>query len=436
MAASSVAAAVSSGVACEQPRCCHASCAGLHGAAPWYHANVPWGLPKLLMARGLRGASAGQKALASLWRQPPGAGPGQTWSGPALSCGLAAPDASAFAAWLGSRQAHRGVVEMLGAGAAAELSHKGRLAAYLASHGLSAWAPPTARSARELEAGGRLEAEDRGDRRLWFLKHAEVDGNAGVTVHRGRAACSAAWLAAGEEAGKYVAQPEVADPLLDELGRKVTLRVFVLVAAIVDSAEDGATRLAWAHVRREFLCRKHPKPYDSQDPDLGRHVHSAVGEFEGVACELGSHWPHRECTWPAIRQLLTECLEPFLPKLARSKEVPQPDGTGALEFDLLGVDVLVDARFRPWFIEVNLLPALSPVHGDTAATAHREAVVEDVLAIVLDPALRSGCLRTALAPGHAWEQLACWEERQGAGLQCHTLDSFALCTDTDTPASN
>mmetsp|Transcript_133179 Transcript_133179/g.414094 ORF Transcript_133179/g.414094 Transcript_133179/m.414094 type:complete len:117 (+) Transcript_133179:315-665(+) len=114
--------------------------------------------------------------------------------------------------------------------------------------------------------------------------------------------------------------------------------------------------------------------------------------------------------------MMEECLGPFLPDLGRAAELPAPGGgAGSLGFDLLGVDVLVDADFRPWLLEVNLLPSLSPVEGDSEATAHREAVVEDVLAGVLDASRDAGCLWAAGTPAGAWEPLAAWEDEETAG---------------------
>jgi len=73
------------------------------------------------------------------------------------------------------------------------------------------------------------------------------------------------------------------------------------------------------------------------------------------------------------------------------------------------VDVLVDAKLRPWLIEINEGPALAPVLKNELATASREAVVNDVLTATLDPILAAGCVEAAAGPGcGAWETLAEW----------------------------
>lgn len=80
-----------------------------------------------------------------------------------------------------------------------------------------------------------------------------------------------------------------------------------------------------------------------------------------------------------------------------------PAGARNITFDLLGADVIVDERFRPWLLEFNRMPQLAAIPGDPVVSASRECVLEDVLSAVLDPFLKHN---TCGKFPDSWELLA------------------------------
>merc|ERR1719343_1956806 len=113
--------------------------------------------------------------------------------------------------------------------------------------------------------------------------------NKGVSCHLGRNACRRAWLDLPLKARRnYVAQREVKDVLLDEVGRKLVLRIYVLLLVATCPEGDGGSETSetdgtasWALLRREFLVKSCGESYDPDDPDPQRHIYSSLGSPTG-----------------------------------------------------------------------------------------------------------------------------------------------------------
>ncbi|CAJ1373719.1 unnamed protein product [Effrenium voratum] len=349
--------------------CSHEGCSALAQVRRTFHSNAPWSLPALLSQRGLAFAQRGERALLAAWR-PRASGPPETRRA------------------LEVDEEHRGVIELQRLRACGELGDKQRLALYLAKADAAEWAPRTL-----LSPGAEVNEPEQ---KLWFLKHARRERNEGVSVFLGFSACRAAWLSLHAE--DYVAQQEVADLLLDDQGRKMTLRVYVLLLSGRDSS--GSRRAALA--RREFVCRSHPAAYDANDPDMRRHVNSTLDSDKLVSCVASSGWRHANSVWPQMLEMFEACLGPFLSADALSRD----EGLG---FEVLGADVVVDRNLRPWLLEFNQGPALMAIKGKPEASAARKAVLEDVLKVVLDPVLQTGCLDevwSTASLSDAWDVVA------------------------------
>eukprot|EP00931_Biecheleriopsis_adriatica_P105586 TRINITY_DN80155_c0_g1_i1.p1 TRINITY_DN80155_c0_g1~~TRINITY_DN80155_c0_g1_i1.p1 ORF type:complete len:405 (+),score=43.00 TRINITY_DN80155_c0_g1_i1:55-1269(+) len=333
-----------------------------------FHVNMGQPLPvvpKHLEARGLHTEKQGQLAYFSAWRPPRG----PPWKEPP----------PAF------DNSRRGIIELRTSEVVKAVADKKCLANFLHSHGVTSWAPFTALSYDDLCHG--LAWGEAADSDLWFLKHSKLDRNEGVTVHAGRAACVQAWASLPDsERNSYVAQQEVRDPLLDDAGCKVTLRVYVaLLAEVNPTSLPKKVGKSWMLVRREFLCRSHPLPYDTRDAVPDRHVYSTLGHYQGVRSIPSRSWQASEKAWPRICSLLQACLSPLLPNYAQTAVEAQGTGLAGLRrCELLGIDLLVDTSFRPWLLEVNQSPQLQAVKGNQELTANRMAVVSDFLDLVLD----------------------------------------------------
>ncbi|CAK0791855.1 unnamed protein product [Prorocentrum cordatum] len=339
-----------------------------------FHADVSWDLlPGRLIARGFEVADQGELALFAMWSAPRNVDHHtRGWHG------VIDPE-------------RRGVIEQCPPSSVRELTDKARLADYLLENGFLDFAPVTMMSKQELSSSSC--GQDMDESGVWFLKHVLMARNEGVTVHKNRDACLEAWLAVPEaECGNYLAQQGVPRLLLDQTGRKVTLRLYILIMAHLQHAVPFAS----AFVRRDFACRVHPDTFDPEDPDPEKHVTSTLG-VAGVQYLSGADWAHCASVWPNIRQMMSECLQPFLVSFAASERrvVDGPAGARSLTFDLLGADVVVDADFKPWLLEFNRMPQLAAVPGHTLISSAREAVIEDMLGAVLDQVMKARCLCSA-----------------------------------------
>ncbi|CAE7899287.1 unnamed protein product [Symbiodinium sp. KB8] len=236
---------------------------------------------------------------------------------------------------------------------------------------------------------------------LWFLKHSTMDRNEGVTCYRGARELLRAWeKMKRKERGRYVAQAEVQRPLLME-GRKMVVRAYVITL-------PGGR----CFMNRELLLKGHPMSYDPTDPDPLRHVVSCV-KYDGVVSMRGTGWTHYEKVWPKLAKMMTTVLSHV--EGAGTVPFALPDDTlldlfchrvvqkyqdlldwmrwgskaGALLYNFMGADIIVDEDLRPWLLELNPGPAMGFDQRDPQATQLRAEVMEDLCQFLLDPLLRS-----------------------------------------------
>ncbi|CAJ1359435.1 unnamed protein product [Effrenium voratum] len=237
---------------------------------------------------------------------------------------------------------------------------------------------------------------------LWFLKHSTMDRNEGVICFKGATNMLAHWdKLPKSQRSRYVAQAEVPRPMLLE-GRKMMVRAYVV------TLPQGRCFL-----NRELLLKGHPQPYDSQDPDPLRHVISCV-KYDGVISARGTLWPHYAKVWPKVSKMMTAVLGPAAVGHRKYPFSLRDDSmmdilcnhiaaqcqdlcswlrwgskAGALLYNLMGVDIIVDQDLRPWLIELNPGPAMGIDQRDPLATELRAEVMEDFCTLLLDPLLRS-----------------------------------------------
>eukprot|EP00438_Fugacium_kawagutii_P017439 Skav208469 [mRNA] locus=scaffold1104:270273:279697:+ [translate_table: standard] len=255
-----------------QVSCGHGSCLALKEAALTFHSNRP-SLPCLLQKRGLKFGKSGELALFGAFRTR-GTGPPSRRS---------EPDSDLD-------PKHRAVVELRQFRTCRELSDKRLLALHL-KNTAEQWAPVTFLSPEELSSYPEADA-------LFFLKHAHRERNEGVSVHLGIEACRKAWQSLPpQDQPVFLAQQEVPDLLLDGQGRKITLRIYLLLLFVEMDGDSTALALA----RRNFICRSHPLQYDAADPNPGRHVHSTLDTFKDVDGFSSASWHHSDAIWPEVR---------------------------------------------------------------------------------------------------------------------------------------
>mmetsp|Transcript_16005 Transcript_16005/g.36655 ORF Transcript_16005/g.36655 Transcript_16005/m.36655 type:complete len:609 (+) Transcript_16005:94-1920(+) len=400
----------------------------LVSVGPTYHVNMRNSLGECLARRGLRPARKGATSLVAMYGGPP-------------------PD----------RQ--RGILEMCFRDT---LSNKRTLAQHLVATSLTSYAPATFLSPAALRArlppragtegtagsGRPTLTEDIRDG-LWFLKHAGRDNNTHVTCYVGAEDLLSHWESlAQEEGNKHVAQAEVSRPLLhrkpvegqrrDRMdsrseessepaeggetetadGHKVTIRAYVLLL------EGGR-----CFIHRELLLKVHAESYSVNDASLEKHVLCHC-KHQGVVALRGSTWSQYEAVWPRIYEMMAATFGAFDHEIMKSRKleldtdnvVPETwqsmffgrDPVDALQYTLLGVDLIVDRELRPWLIEINTSPNLAPELKDVTGSKIKAEVVEDFCQLVVDPLLRA----TAEASMEhsrelAWKRLHKWS-RHGA----------------------
>ena len=245
-----------------------------------FHSNAP-SLPTLLAKRGLNFGRPGELAIFGAYRAR-GTGP------PSLRV---EPDTDVD-------PKHRAVIERRKFNIFQDLGDKRLLALHLKSSGASGWAPTTFLSPEALKAFNTTDLNARTS--LFFLKHTHCERNEGVSVHLGVEACHKAWLSLpAQEQPLFVAQQEVSDVLLDDKGRKMTLRIYILLLLFADKD----SRIALALARRNFICRSHPRTYDAADPDPARHVHSTLDVFKDVDGLSSTAWQHSDTVWPCVIEM-------------------------------------------------------------------------------------------------------------------------------------
>mmetsp|Transcript_43872 Transcript_43872/g.103757 ORF Transcript_43872/g.103757 Transcript_43872/m.103757 type:complete len:673 (-) Transcript_43872:60-2078(-) len=289
---------------------------------------------------------------------------------------------------------------------------------------------------------------------LWFLKYAGRDKTTHARCFLGAEAILRYWeLLPSEEQTRYVAQAEVSRPLLvaktDTLvrvercsdvsdvseavsiagscaspanssesvssldGHKVTIRAYVLLL------EGGRCFL-----HRELLLHMHAQPYSMSDSSPSRHVlcHS---KHEGVSVMRGSTWTSYEAVWPRLLDMMAATFGGFDHGLMKSKKLeidtdyalPETwqsmffgrDPVDAVQYTLLGVDLIVDQDLRPWLIEINTSPNLAAKPIDTVGSRIKAEVLEDFCTLVVDPLLHASAAASAhLTAEWAWTRLHRW----------------------------
>ena len=175
---------------------------------------------------------------------------------------------------------------------------------------------------------------------------------------------------------RYVAQEYLSKPyLIDDL--KFDLRIYVLVAGCsplrIFIHEDGLARFATEkyvppkgknledmcmHLTNYAINKNNSKFVFNEDPeadDVG-HKRSLAAVFE----YLRSEGHDVDNLWKQIGDMTIKTLVSVQPSLAHCYKSCQPDEpTNSMCFEILGLDVILDHKLRPYLLEVNHSPSFT-----------------------------------------------------------------------------
>ncbi|HWB23109.1 MAG TPA: hypothetical protein VG652_09505 [Gaiellaceae bacterium] len=215
---------------------------------------------------------------------------------------------------------------------------------------------------------------------LWIQKPKAGARGEGISVLRSPDEVEAGgnWLVQ-----RYLDRPHLID------GRKYTLRWYLLVTALdpltVWVFDDGFTKLAsrpfsieqgalgdpFRHLTNPDVQALNPELATSAD-NLTRPAYAELLRSSGADPEALFEW---------IERLLAATVAAAREELARAtwRGTNHPAGC----FELLGVDLLIDADLRPWLLECNLNPSLSveaePAEGDSRAEREERELKHDLV---------------------------------------------------------
>jgi tubulin polyglutamylase TTLL6/13 len=168
---------------------------------------------------------------------------------------------------------------------------------------------------------------------------------------------------------RYIHKPFLLD------GHKFDLRLYVLVTGCdplrISLHEQGLVRLAseeysepkaknlqntMVHLTNYAINCDNPNFEENQNPEDGsdghkRSLQAVLGQFEEEGMDVQS------LMWQ-IEDLIVKTLLTVQPSLAHVYHSCQPDDVeNAMCFEILGFDVMLDSKAKPWLIEVNHAPS-------------------------------------------------------------------------------
>lgn len=199
--------------------------------------------------------------------------------------------------------------------------------------------------------------------------------------------------------GDMVVQTYIASPCLVD-GLKFDLRVYVLVTSVdplrVFVYQDGLARFSTEKYSSpsasnldnvcmhltNYAINKHSEKF-VRDSKVGnkRSIKSVLEELEK---KKGSNTSE---IWDKMCDAIVKTLLVVQPQLARilkgwfpTDEAAKIDGSGSQCFEILGFDIMLDSKFKPWVLEVNHSPSFacdSPIDREI-----KSGVISDALKLI------------------------------------------------------
>ncbi|CAJ1441065.1 unnamed protein product [Effrenium voratum] len=318
-----------------------------------------------------------------------------------------------------------------------ELSHKHRLCDTLMRRGCR-FLPKSFVLPKELPQW--LEHAKGG---AWIFKPGRAGGGRGVQVIQ----CDSenqihdAWQLLQRQKTPSVISQYVDNPLLVD-GRKVDLRLYVLVTSFGESAEEmdrESSSGMKAYLFSEGLVRFCSEAFTMSPAKLTDPcVHLTNNEVNArnlqgkTALDCGNWrlselraWLRQRSSgagkksgeaelWSHLKALAWEVLDAARPVIAQ--EVGRlPEGSRDRCFELFGFDVLLDADLRPWLCEVNSQPSLGV--GGKVDLAVDRAMLSSLFQLVRSSAV------PGLAEGGHFEELASTSSADAKQPHCRAEES-------------
>ena len=119
-----------------------------------------------------------------------------------------------------------------------------------------------------------------------------------------------------------------------------------------DSTQDYEN--AYIHLTN-YSLNKDNKDFDEKKHKL-RVKDILKGELTSVSSNGKTYKKHASVIWSEIEQMVVKTMytiQPQLSHLYRTSQAKEPD----LCCDLLGFDVMLDHKLKPWMLEVNHMPS-------------------------------------------------------------------------------
>lgn len=179
-----------------------------------------------------------------------------------------------------------------------------------------------------------------------------------------------------QPADNYIIQEYIANPLLWD-GFKFDLRIYALVTSCDPLRafiyNNGLARLStepyqephesnidrlFMHLTNYSVNKRNKQHYDSNDGPSGET--GTKRSLKGLFEHLRRQGVDVTKVWRSIQDIILKTLivaEPYLFHTYKMCRPGQIQGTESVCFEILGFDILLDDKLKPWVIEVNRCPS-------------------------------------------------------------------------------
>ncbi|XP_035217653.1 tubulin polyglutamylase TTLL6-like, partial [Stegodyphus dumicola] len=188
-----------------------------------------------------------------------------------------------------------------------------------------------------------------------------------------------------------VCQKYISMPLLMQ-SFKMDLRLYVLITSVcplrVYIYNDGLVRLATVPYKKPTSANMHEKRMHLTNYAINRNsvgeesteeCKKALSDLEEYLVSLGFSTDH---LWPTIDRIIVKTILSALPVLQHMYHTCFPIASAVSPcFELLGFDILLDDKIKPYLLEVNRSPSLG---GTTSMDIHlKKGLLNNILDMVL-----------------------------------------------------